>query len=425
MTSLSGPVGPQDEPAPRPNPVRRLYDWTLRWSGSPRAPWALGVLAFAEASFFPVPPDVLLIPMCLSEPRRSLRYAALCTTASVLGGILGYLIGVFLFEAVGRPIISFYRLTGQFEEMSRTLGRHGFLLVLAAALTPIPYKVFTIASGVCHEHVPLGVVVAASIVGRGARFFALALLLRFAGDRMRSFIDRYFNALTIVFVLLLAAGFLCARILRGPGDQVVGPPEEAPAVQPDRPAEGGVGMLSGSARSVLLAVARGAVEAAVRGELLPMDEVGSAELQGHQGAFVTLRTGGKLRGCIGRFTADEPLWQVVREMAVSAATRDARFFGMQLRPQELTALHVEVSVLSPLERIHDPLSELEMGKHGVYVKRGFSSGCFLPQVATETGWSKEEFLAHCCAGKAGLAPDAWKDPATEVYRFTAEVLGED
>jgi AmmeMemoRadiSam system protein A len=425
VTSLSGPPGSEDHSAPRPNLLRRLYDWTLRWAGTRRAPWALGLLAFAEASFFPVPPDVLLIPMCLSEPRRSLRYAALCTTASVLGGILGYLIGMFLFEAVGRPIISFYRLTGQFEEMSRTLGRHGFLLVLAAALTPIPYKVFTIASGVCHEHMPLGVVVAASIIGRGARFFALALLLQFAGARMKSLIDRYFNALTIAFVLLLVAGFLCARILRGPGGQVVGPPQDTPAGQPGRPAEGGVGMLSDSARSVLLAVARSAVEAAVQGEPLPVDKVGSPELQDHQGAFVTLRTGGKLRGCIGRFMADEPLWQVVREMAVSSATRDARFFGMQLRPEELAALHIEVSVLSPLQRIRDPLSELELGTHGVYVKRGLNSGCFLPQVATETGWGKEEFLAHCCAGKAGLPPDAWKDPATEVYVFTAEVLGED
>jgi AmmeMemoRadiSam system protein A len=152
--------------------------------------------------------------------------------------------------------------------------------------------------------------------------------------------------------------------------------------------------------------------------------VDDEELTGKQGAFVTLRTHGQLRGCIGRFIADKPLWQMVEQMAVASAREDPRFLGMLLRPAELPELEIEVSVLSPLRRIRDPLEEVELGKHGVYVKRDFASGCFLPQVATETGWTKQEFLAQCCAGKAGLAADAWKDPRTEVYVFTAEILKE-
>ncbi len=181
-------------------------------------------------------------------------------------------------------------------------------------------------------------------------------------------------------------------------------------------------MLSDSARETLLSIARQAVEAAVRGEKRPLPAVHDPELNQPQGAFVTLKTHGDLRGCIGRFIAQEPLWQVVQQMAVAAATQDARFFGRQLKPQELPELTVEVSVLSPLKRVKDPLKEVELGKHGIYIRRAFLTGCFLPQVATETGWTKEQFLSHCCAGKAGLPPDAWMDPQTEVYTFTAEVF---
>jgi len=182
-------------------------------------------------------------------------------------------------------------------------------------------------------------------------------------------------------------------------------------------------MLSEEAQRKLIELARQAVEAVVRGEEVPRDEVKHPELQGKQGAFVTLKTDGKLRGCIGRFVSDAPLWQTVRAMAVAAATEDPRFVGMRIRPSELPRLKIEVSVLSPLQRIENPL-DIELGKHGIYIRRGMRSGCFLPQVATETGWSKEEFLSHCCAGKAGLPPDAWKDPDTEVFVFTAQVIEE-
>jgi len=183
-------------------------------------------------------------------------------------------------------------------------------------------------------------------------------------------------------------------------------------------------MLSDNARKTLLTVARRSVEAAVKGERPPTFDIQDAELSAHQGAFVTLRTGGDLRGCIGRFVADEPLWRVVQAMSFASAREDPRFVGMQLAPDELPHLHIEISVLSPLRRIRDPMTEVELGTHGIYIRRGFASGCFLPQVATETGWSKEEFLSHCCAGKAGMPPNAWRDPRTEVYVFTTEIIEE-
>ncbi len=401
--------------------LRRLYEWTLHWAETPYAGWALLALAFAEASFFPVPPDVLLIAMALGAPRKSLRYAALCTLGSVLGGMLGYAIGAFFFQTVARPILEFYHYMEQFQRLSAAFGRHGFLYIFTAALTPIPYKVFTIAAGVCHAEVPLGALVAASVVGRGARFFAVGLLLRVWGRPIKRFIDRYFNLLTVLFVLLLVLGFLCVRMLSGCG--AAPEPARREATQGRTPQQGDERtMLSEEARRTLLGIARRTVEAAVRGQPLPRLAVQHPELQDAQGAFVTLRTGGQLRGCIGQFVAEQPLWQVVREMAQSAATRDPRFYGRQLRPDELDELEVEISVLSPLRRVENVLDEMELGTHGVYIKQGFRSGCFLPQVADETGWGKQEFLAHCCAGKAGLAPDAWKDLSTEVYLFTAEII---
>ena len=182
-------------------------------------------------------------------------------------------------------------------------------------------------------------------------------------------------------------------------------------------------MLSQEARSAILKIARDAARAAVGGQKPPADPVEHPELQGRQGAFVTLKTHGALRGCIGRFVSEEPLWETVRQVAVQSATEDPRFYANRLTPRDMKGLEIEVSVLSPLERIENPL-DIELGVHGIYVRRGWRAGCFLPQVATETGWSKEEFLSHCCAGKAGLPADAWKDPETEVLVFTAEIIEE-
>jgi AmmeMemoRadiSam system protein A len=191
-------------------------------------------------------------------------------------------------------------------------------------------------------------------------------------------------------------------------------------------------------KHALLKVARDAVEAVIKRKPLPKVEAACGELacpelvEGvesddpdlatHCGCFVTLKNADQLRGCIGKFIADRPLVNMVLEMAKASATSDPRFFADPITPDELPDLDIEISVLSPLKKTADPLS-LRLGIDGIYIKRGFSSGCFLPQVVSETGWSKEEFLSCCCSHKAGLPSDAWKDPKTEVFLFTAEVFG--
>jgi len=177
-----------------------------------------------------------------------------------------------------------------------------------------------------------------------------------------------------------------------------------------------------SQKHALLKVAKDTVEAVVRHKPLPRVEADDPELAAHCGCFVTLKNSGQLRGCIGQFVADRPLVQMVVEMAKASATSDPRFFADPVTPDELPALDIEISVLSPLKKTTEPLS-LRLGVDGIYIKGGHASGCFLPQVATEAGWTKEEFLSYCCSHKAGLPSDAWKDPETEVLLFTAEVFG--
>jgi AmmeMemoRadiSam system protein A len=175
-------------------------------------------------------------------------------------------------------------------------------------------------------------------------------------------------------------------------------------------------------KQTLLKVARDTVEAIITGGAAPKPESDDPEINAHCGCFVTLKNKGRLRGCIGRFISDIPLIELVVEMAKASATGDSRFFADPITAGELEQVDIEISVLSPLERTSDPLS-LRLGVDGIYIKQGRVSGCFLPQVATETGWTKEEFLSYCCSHKAGLADDAWKNPETEVYLFTAEVFG--
>ncbi|MBN2182375.1 MAG: AmmeMemoRadiSam system protein A [Sedimentisphaerales bacterium] len=177
-------------------------------------------------------------------------------------------------------------------------------------------------------------------------------------------------------------------------------------------------------RSTLLKVARDTVEAVINRRPMQKPESDDPELNVPGGCFVTLKNHEKLRGCIGQFISEDPLIELVAEMAKTSATGDTRFFANQISPAELNQLDIEISVLSPLKRTDEPLS-LRLGIDGIYIKRGYASGCFLPQVATETGWDKDEFLSYCCAHKAGLRPDAWRDPETEVYLFTAEVFGAD
>lgn len=179
--------------------------------------------------------------------------------------------------------------------------------------------------------------------------------------------------------------------------------------------------ISEAGQAELLRIARAVVEAVAQGDPSPEVQSDLTELQPPRGAFVTLHKKGQLRGCIGRFIAHEPAWQVVADMARSAATEDPRFAPVSRA--ELPDVDIEISALSPMVRTADPLS-LELGRHGIYIRRGMHSGTFLPQVATEFGMTKEQFLSQCCAHKAGLPPDAWQDPATEVYLYTAQVFAE-
>ena len=184
-------------------------------------------------------------------------------------------------------------------------------------------------------------------------------------------------------------------------------------------------LISAAGERKLLAIARKSVEAAVTAQPQPEVQLDDPELQQHCGAFVTLTTHGHLRGCLGRFTADEPIYQLVNVMAAQSATEDPRFFTSRIRPDELDELRVEVSVLSPMRLIKNPLTDVKLGVHGIYVKRGGQSGTFLPQVATEHNMDLNEFLSSCCSHKAGLPHDAWKDPKTEVYVYTAQVFQEE
>ena len=175
-------------------------------------------------------------------------------------------------------------------------------------------------------------------------------------------------------------------------------------------------------KEFLLKVAREVITATVKGENVAVYESEDPLFSEQRGCFVTMHNHGQLRGCIGQFVPEGTLLETIVAMAQST-TQDGRFANNPVTPAELDDIDIEISVLSPLEKTDDPLS-LELGKHGIYIQRGYAGGCFLPQVATETGWSKEEFLSQCCYGKAGLAPEAWKQNDTDVYLFTAEVFGE-
>ena len=174
-------------------------------------------------------------------------------------------------------------------------------------------------------------------------------------------------------------------------------------------------------RKTLLKVAHDTIVAVVNGSSIPTPASNDPQLNAQSGCFVTIKNHSRLRGCIGRFVSDIPLIELISQMAVDSAMHDPRFVSERIRPDELDELDIEISVLSPLKKTTDPLS-LRLGTDGIYIKKGYASGCFLPQVATETGWTKKEFLSCCCSHKAGLSPDAWQDEDTEVYLFTAEIF---
>ncbi|MGP1354787.1 MAG: YqaA family protein [Parasphingopyxis sp.] len=191
--------------------LKRLYHWTLEKAGHRQAERWLGGVSFVESSFFPIPPDVMLLPMCLARPDRAFRYATICTITSVLGAVLGYAIGYFLFETVGQPIIEFYGYTGDFESFATSFNEQGWIIVLLAGFTPLPFKVITIAAGA--TGLPLHILIPAAIIARGARFFLVAALLWKFGEPMKAFIEKYFGLLTALAGVLLVGGFVAVRYL--------------------------------------------------------------------------------------------------------------------------------------------------------------------------------------------------------------------
>ena len=191
--------------------MRRLYDWVMGLAQHPRAIPAMGVVSFAESSFFPIPPDVMLVPMVLANRNKAFTIAAVCTVTSVLGGLLGYAIGYYFFETIGAWVIKTYGLQAGMEKFRDEFARWGIWVILIKGLTPIPYKLVTIASGAAHFD--LFTFVWASIVTRGARFFIVAALLWKYGEPIQDFIEKRFTLVSWVFLIALVGGFVVVKYL--------------------------------------------------------------------------------------------------------------------------------------------------------------------------------------------------------------------
>jgi membrane protein YqaA with SNARE-associated domain len=189
--------------------LRRLYDWVLHWADTPYSGWALFLLAFAESSFFPIPPDVLLVALAVAKPRKAFKYALLCSAGSVLGGAAGYAIGWQFMQSVGYKIVTFYGLTDQIDYIQTLYHRYDAWAVGIAGFTPIPYKIFTITAGMFK--IDFGIFLLASALSRAARFFLVAGFIYVFGPTIQRFIDRYFNLLAITFTVLLVLGFVLIK----------------------------------------------------------------------------------------------------------------------------------------------------------------------------------------------------------------------
>ncbi len=189
--------------------VRSLYDWVVGLSERPNAVRTLFVIAFAESSFFPIPPDVLLIPLAIGNPRRALRFAALCTAGSSLGALLGYFLGLEFYEVIGQRIVAFYSVGEQYERVQALYQQWDVVAIALAGFTPIPFKIFTITAGVFKINLITFTIVV--LLSRGARFFLLGGLIWRFGPSIRNFVDRYFNLLVILFSILLVGGFFIVK----------------------------------------------------------------------------------------------------------------------------------------------------------------------------------------------------------------------
>jgi membrane protein YqaA with SNARE-associated domain len=191
--------------------LRRLYDWTLSLAARRWAPYALGTVSFTESSFFPIPPDVMLIPMALARPKLAWLYALITTVTSVLGGVFGYLIGALLYESVGLAVIEFYGLTDKAAAFRELFGEHGHWTIMIAGFTPIPFKLITITSGFAGYDIWWFILL--SLLTRGARFFLLAALLYHFGGWIRGIIDRHFALLTTLVAAAGILGFVAVRYM--------------------------------------------------------------------------------------------------------------------------------------------------------------------------------------------------------------------
>lgn len=180
-------------------------------------------------------------------------------------------------------------------------------------------------------------------------------------------------------------------------------------------------MLSEQSCNILINIVRKNLQAVLTGKRFQTIDPGLPELEQPLGCFVTYKLHGRLRGCLGCFTSEDPIWKTVARMARDSATEDHRFISERLKATEFPDITFDVSVLSPLEPCKKPES-IKLGKHGIYLRKGNQSGCFLPQVADETGWTVQEFWSNCCSHKAGLSPEAWRDPEVELFTFTAQVI---
>ena len=201
---------PIDPAIPRrgDSPSKRVYRWTMGLAEKPAAPAWLGVIAFCESSFFPLPPDIILVPMSLARPRRAWLYALICTVGSVLGALLGYAIGALLYASVGRWLIHFYGYDTKIDALRLFFAHWGWAFILVKGLTPVPFKLVTIFCGLVAYNLPLFVLLCA--ITRGARFFVLAVLLTFFGEPIKRLLERYFGAFMLVLALTVVAGFVVA-----------------------------------------------------------------------------------------------------------------------------------------------------------------------------------------------------------------------
>ena len=189
------------------NLLRKLYDWTLEKSKDPKAPWFLAIISFSESSFFPIPPDIILIPMVVAKRAKAWFFAFICTISSVLGGVAGYFIGYFFYLTIGEFIIELYSYQNEYSDFkSKYEGEIWLWFVFFAGLTPFPFKIITIASGALKINMISFIAIA--LVSRGLRFYLVATLLKFFGNYIKEYIDKYFNLFTFVFFILLIGGFI-------------------------------------------------------------------------------------------------------------------------------------------------------------------------------------------------------------------------